>query len=221
MKRADAGSAGTRRRFRCCSLSENFEECLAAAKKVLAGGGAIVYPTDTAYGIGANALDAKAVEKVFLMKKREGKPISILVHGLADVEKYCELDERQKELLAELLPGPYTIVLNVKKGAGFPETVSSAGKIGVRVPNHFFARVLSRELGFPLTATSANLSGAKSPVSAAEVDAEIAGKAGLVVDGGETAEKNESTVLDLSGPKPAVLRKGAGYEKAKSVLGIE
>ncbi|MEM4390011.1 MAG: L-threonylcarbamoyladenylate synthase [Candidatus Micrarchaeia archaeon] len=194
-----------------CRLSESFEECMSRAKRVLARGGLIVYPTDTLYGIGANALDAEAVERVFLLKRREAKPISILVHGLADIEKYCVVGGWQREFLQKILPGPYTVVL-VKK-VEFPQRISTTEKIGVRVPDHFFARALSKELGFPITSTSANLSGKKAPVSAEEIEAEIASGVELVIDGGRTAHARESTVIDLSGEKPVVLRKGAGYDE--------
>jgi len=194
-----------------CKLGESFEECMEAAAKALARGRLIVYPTDTLYGIGANALDGKAVKRLLLLKGRGGKPISIIVHSLADVGRYCVVGERERAFMERIFPGPYTAIL--KKGVEFPDGVGTADTIGVRVPEHLFARVLSMRMGFPITATSANVSGERPPACAEEVGEVIASGVEVVVDGGRTKHGRESTVIDLTGATPAVLRRGAGYEE--------
>ncbi len=205
---------------------KDFQGALQAAKKAILAGEFIVYPTDTLYGLGANALDEKAVQKVIDAKARESKPISVVVADLAMLEKFFELTPAQREYVSALLPGPYTIILKPKARAGFapnlapdrgPSPPSPArspitpASIGVRVPEHFFVLTLSKQTGLPITSTSANLSGEKAPTSVRDLDRSIAEKAALVVDGGPTFHGRESTVIDGL-HKFKVLREGAGAE---------
>ncbi|MBI4399415.1 Sua5/YciO/YrdC/YwlC family protein, partial [Candidatus Micrarchaeota archaeon] len=93
---------------------EEYEKALNLAKEAILKDELIIYPTDTLYGLGANALSEKAIEKVFEAKKRENKPVSIMVANLEMLNEYCRVDEKQEKLLLELLPGPYTIILGKK-----------------------------------------------------------------------------------------------------------
>ncbi len=189
------------------SLAKDYDVALAQAKRVLLAGGTVVYPTDTLYGIGCDATSAKAVEKIYALKRRDGrKPLSILVSDYAMLLQYCEVSAAQERILHALLPGPYTFILQLKKRLPVSETSS----VGVRVPEHIFMRQVSKELNIPIVSTSANLSGEKDAAKLSGVNKEICGKADLVIDGGKCAYAQGSTVIDLLHMK--VLRKGAVRE---------
>jgi len=191
----------------CLSIHADFEAAEESAKAVIDAGGLVVYPTDTLYGLGCSALDEKAVSKIYEIKKREGKkPLSILVSDFGMLRKYCDVTPEQEKILHELLPGPYTFILQLKKRLPVSETLS----VGVRVPEHMFMRHVAKELGVPVVSTSANLSGEKDAAELTGVDKEIADAADLVLDGGRCKYAQSSTVIDLVQMK--VLRKGAVRE---------
>ncbi len=166
-------------------------------------------PTETVYGLAANALDAKAVAKIFSIKGRPANnPIIVHVTG-NEMAKRCAA---QWPELADLFsrafwPGPLTLVL--PRAKGIPDIVTAGGTtIGVRWPSHPFIQAVIRECGFPLAAPSANLSNRVSPTNAEHVRAQLAGKIPLIVDGGQSQVGIESTVLDLSVSPPRILRPG-------------
>lgn len=189
----------------------------AAAREIRAGK-LVIYPTDTLYGLGANALDEAAIKQVFAAKRRSDKPLSIIVSDFGMLGKYCSVTVKQMALAKRLLPGPYTLLLHKKSALPDALTLSSE-KVGVRMPEHGFAIALARRLGFPITATSANISGAKAPADAGEISAALREKVALVIDAGRCKYAQESTIIDLTGKKPRIVRKGAGYEKAVSLIG--
>ncbi|MGB9718978.1 MAG: L-threonylcarbamoyladenylate synthase [Candidatus Anstonellales archaeon] len=185
-------------------LVENWDLALESAKKVLLSDGVVIYPTDTLYGIGGNALKKNVVERIRKMKKRETeKPLSVALGSLSMILHFFEVSEEQTAYLTRYLPGPYTFLLKPKK----PMPVSE-GLVGVRVPQHFFLTKLIREVGFPVVSTSANISGEKAPARVEEIKKEILKNADLVIDGGPTKYKEGSTVVDLVNKK--IIRKGAG-----------
>ncbi|VVB99752.1 Threonylcarbamoyl-AMP synthase [uncultured archaeon] len=189
---------------RTLSLAKNYDESLAAAKQVLRDGGTLVYPTDTLYGLGCNALSEKAVEKIYSVKGREeGKPLSIIVSDHAMLLEYCTVSSAQERILHALLPGPYTFVLPLRKRI----PASPSMTIGIRVPEHMFMRQVSKELEMPIVSTSANVSGDKDAASLSSVSAGVSSKADLLIDGGKCQYGTGSTVIDLIGMK--ILRKGA------------
>jgi tRNA threonylcarbamoyl adenosine modification protein (Sua5/YciO/YrdC/YwlC family) len=189
------------------SITSDYDTAKESAKAVVSSGGLVVYPTDTLYGIGCNATSEKAVEKIYSVKKREGKkPLSIIVANFEMLRKYCDVPHAHGKILHELLPGPYTFVLQLKKPLPVSETLS----VGVRVPEHHFMRQVAKELGVPIVSTSANLSGEKGAAELTGVNPEIAGTADLVLDGGKCKYAQGSTVIDLVQMK--VLRKGAVRE---------
>lgn len=187
---------------------EQFDEALAKAVEALRKGGMIVYPTDTLYGLGANATDEEAVARVGEAKGRdEEKPMSIICSGLPMIEEHCEVSPANRTVMAEMLPGPFTVVLPVKKV--LPKNL--CGKtVGVRVPKYFFLLAVIKTCGFPITGTSANLSGEKDPCSVEEVPWSIKRAADVIVDGGRCLHSAPSTVVDMCGERPKVLRQGAG-----------
>ncbi len=179
------------------------------AAAVLRDGGVVAFPTETYYGLGAAALDAAAVRRVFDLKGRpEAKPVLVLVDSVAMVEGVAaEIPPRARALMAAHWPGPLTLVL--RAAAGLPaEVTAGTGTIGVRLSPHPVARGLVRALGAPVTAPSANLSGAPPPVSAAVVLAAFAGRLDVLLDGGDTTGGPASTVLDVTVEPPRVLRAG-------------
>ena len=180
------------------------------AAEILKNGGLVAVPTETVYGLAANALDESAVAKIFEVKGRpEGKALSILVGGSDAMEKYCESVPKQALDLAEKYwPGPLTIILQAKPG--IPDIVLAGGKtIGLRCPNHAITLSLLQKAGLPLAAPSANPSGMESPKNAQKVIEYFDGKIDAVIDGGQCGVGTESTILDLSQTPFRVLRVGA------------
>lgn len=198
-------------------LWKEYDEALERGKEAIIAGGFIVFPTDTLYGLGANALDEKAVERVSRCKRRpEDKPISVIVSDLVMLKEYCEVSDEVAFILQLLFPGPFTAILKAKKS--FPKGIAMKGKVGVRIPHHIFITTMVRQLGFPITATSANMSGGKSPVRLSDVPKELRDGASFSVDGGPTKWAEGSTIIDFTFKKPKIIRKGARYEYAKSIL---
>ena len=167
------------------------------------------YPTETVYALGAAAFARKAVEKVYRLKKRDaGKPLSIIASDLDMVgEISASLPPSFRLLAWEFWPGPLTLVLPAT--AGLPEFLLGPGRtIAVRIPPLPWLRALVREVGEPLTATSANLSGEKELAGPAEVAAVFRGKVDVIVDGGPAPGGAPSTIVDLTSPEPRILRLG-------------
>jgi len=186
-----------------------FQAAVKRAAERLRAGEVVALPTETVYGLAANALDAKAVEHIFRIK---GRPTNnpIIVH-VADVAmaKRCVADW---PLLADKLarafwPGPLTLVLPRTKA--IPDLVTAGGPtVGIRWPSHPFIQAVIRECDFPLAAPSANLSNAISPTNAEHVRKQLGDQVPLIVDGGQSQVGIESTVLDLTVSPPQVLRPG-------------
>ena len=180
------------------------------AVKVLRNGGAVAAPTDTLYGILANALDERAVRKVFAAKMREaGSPLPIFVSDADDLAKYGrDIPEIAYALAAAFWPGKLTIV--VPKSDRIPEVVSGGlDTVGMRIPDHPVPREIVAALGAPVTATSANLSGTEGLASAADVVRELGERVDMVLDGGVLAPSAASTVVDATASPLKILRIGA------------
>ena len=175
---------------------------VARAAALLRGGGTVAFPTETVYGLGANALDAAAVQKIFAAKDRPGwDPLIVHVEGREMLERVlllpAELRVRAEALMEAFWPGPLTLLL--PRSAEIPDAVT-AGRalVGVRTPNHAVARELIRLAGVPVAAPSANRFGGPSPTTAAHVLADLDGRIDAVLDGGPTNVGLESTVLDVA-----------------------
>lgn len=184
---------------------------MARAAALLRGGGLVAFPTETVYGLGANALDAAAVAKIFAAKQRPGwDPLIVHVWGREMLEQVVamppELRDRAQALMQAFWPGPLTLLL--PRTATVPDAVT-AGRplVGVRTPAHPVARELIQAAGVPLAAPSANRFGGPSPTTAAHVLADLDGRIDAVLDGGPTHVGVESTVLDLAAR--AIYRPGA------------
>lgn len=184
---------------------------MARAVELLRAGGTVAFPTETVYGLGANALDAAAVARIFAAKQRPGwDPVIVHVEGTAMLKRVAavppELREQVRALMDAFWPGPLTLLL--PRTAEVPDAVT-AGRplVGVRMPAHPVARELIRMSDLPLAAPSANRFGAPSPTTAAHVLADLNGRIDAVLDGGPTTVGVESTVLDLAAR--AIYRPGA------------
>lgn len=173
------------------------------AVNILEEGGLIVYPTDTIYGLGANIFSDKAIRKVYSIKGRDySKPISVSISEIEDINKIAYLENLER--VKEVLPGPFTIILNKKENVS-PLLTAGGEKIGVRIPDNRISRELTRK--FPITSTSANLSGGKV-LESADAMIELWGDSvDLIIDGGKL-QGNHSTVIDWTTQPPKVLRKG-------------
>jgi L-threonylcarbamoyladenylate synthase len=176
-------------------------------RSVLRAGELLVYPTDTAYGLGADPFQPAAVERLYEVKGRpRDEPVSMAVADLAEVFHFGERTPLAEAFCTKNLPGPFTVVLRATRHA--PRAIVSKGDgIAVRIPNHPIARLLAKVYG-PITATSANRHGQPSPETCAAAREQLGDRVGLYLDGGPTSLGGESTVVDLTGPRPKILRQG-------------
>ncbi|WP_254839907.1 L-threonylcarbamoyladenylate synthase [Natronomonas marina] len=179
---------------------DDLREAVAALRR----GDLVVYPTETIYGLGADALDPEAIERVFEAKGRpRDKPLSMALPDAAVAADYARVSARERAFCDRFLPGPVTVLL--ERTDRVPDAlVAGRNRVGIRVPDHDLARDLARRVG-PITATSANRSGAPSARRVEEIDASIR-DAAVVLDGGETPG-TESTVVNVAADE--IVRRGA------------
>ena len=192
---------------------------------LLKSGAVIAFPTDTYYGLGADIDNDEAINKIFAIKGRpHDQPILILISDRKDLKPLIstrEIPVFADRLMDEFWPGPLTIVFHAS--AGISDVITgSTGKIGIRLPAHPFCRSLVRELGRPLTATSANISGKPSLCSPSDVLDAIGDRVEVLVDGGMTEGGAVSTVIDATGAELVVIREGVISEgQLKEILSGE
>ncbi len=186
------------------------EQQLQKAVSILKNGGVIACPTDTVYGLGADAFNEEAVRRIYQIKQRPfDQPLSVLIAEMSELNRLTETFPEAARVLADRFwPGGLTLV--VSKSASIPDWVTAGGDtVAVRIPDHPITLDLIRALGNPLIGTSANLSGYPSVTSAEEVRAQMGGAVDFILDGGVCPGGIESTVVDVTGQFPVVLRKGA------------
>ena len=185
------------------------ESSLSAAKKIIEEGGLVAFPTETVYGLGANAFDGEAVKKIYEVKGRpQDNPLIVHVHKDYDISRIvCDLPDYAKKLAGKYLPGPLTMVFK-SKGTVSPVVSCGLDTVGIRVPSHPDAQKFLKTVDLPIAAPSANVSKHVSPVTAEHVYADLNGKIPLILDGGKCTGGIESTVLDCTGKIPCVLRSG-------------
>jgi L-threonylcarbamoyladenylate synthase len=186
-----------------------------AAVRLLENGGVIAFPTGSLYGLGADALNTDAVERVFTIKRRPlDKPLLILVPDRAVVfDLAAEVTPAAKRLMDRFWPGRVTIVFKALSVLPANLTVGS-GKIGIRLPGHPVAKALVAAFGRPITGTSANPSGHKGCHQIAELDPKLIEQLALVLDAGPLKEGIGSTVVDITGAEPIVIREGVVSKQA-------
>lgn len=178
--------------------------------KALRENKAVVLPTDTSYGLAVNALRPNAVSRVFKIKKRSKKePLSIMVRDIYMASKFAWLDLRTKKLFNQFLPGPLTLVVKKKK---LPKNLTAGkGSVGLRIPDHKIISKVIAKINFPITATSANVSGKKEPYTVEEILRQYKNKKSspdIIVNAGKLARRRPSTIIDLTGEKIKLIRRG-------------
>lgn len=179
------------------------------AKEILLSGGLIGMPTETVYGLGAIGTDSSAVRKVFEVKGRpQDNPLIAHVHERFDLERLVKVNQPYvKDLIKAFMPGPLTLVLE-SKGVVCKEAVCGGDTLAIRMPSHKGCQMLLEAVDMPVVAPSANLSKHTSPVTAQHVYDDLNGKIPLILDGGKCQGGIESTVLDVTGEVPRILRAG-------------
>lgn len=189
-----------------------YQDIVLSAVKILKEGGLVIYPTETCYGVAALATDPLAVQKLLEYKRRpEGKAVSIAVADRAMAEQFVELNETASDVYEKFLPGPVTVVSKSRKLV-VPGLESEEGSLGVRIPDYPLALEIIRELGGPITATSANSSGQKTPYTVDDVVNNLTMNQkqliDLILDAGELPHNPPSTVIDTTKEALKILRRG-------------
>ncbi len=191
------------------------------ASEIIKSGGLVAFPTETVYGLGANALDNKAVLKIFKAKNRPAdNPLIVHVSSLEMLDEVAaDVPEIAKKLIKKYWPGPLTLVL--KKSNKIPNGVTCGlDSVAVRLPSNKIAFELIKNSGVPIAAPSANLSKSPSPTRAKHVFDDLSGRIDMIIDGGECNIGLESTVLDVSGKVPRLLRPGkVSLEELENFIG--
>lgn len=188
---------------------DSFQTAIKDAAEVILSGGIVAVPTESFYGLAVHALDEKAIERLFAVKRRrEDNPVLILIPSKEGLSSYVtEVHEKDRKLMERFWPGGLTMVFFA--GPILPRSLTAGtGKIGVRLSSHPVPTELARAVGAPITGTSANRSGRPSCSTAEEVMEALGEDIDLILDGGKTAGGKGSTVLDVTTDPPVVLREG-------------
>lgn len=197
------------------------ERAIKKAAGILKRGGLVAFPTETVYGLGADALNAEAVQRIFVAKGRPlDNPIIVHVASPKDLELVAtRITAKQTALAERFWPGPLTVIF--QKSERLPSEVTAGrNTAAVRMPKNAVALALIRATGHPIAAPSANLSGRPSPTAAEHVYEDLAGRIDLILDGGPVEVGLESTVLDISRKPPVILRPGAiTREELEAIIG--
>lgn len=197
------------------------EKFIKLAAEILKRGGLVVYPTETAYGLGGNALNPEVIRKVYFVKDRDlSKPTHVVVRDWNMIEELAETNNSAKKLYDKFLPGPLTVILSKKK---IVPNILTGGlpTLGIRTPDNSITQSLSNLVSFPYTTPSANKSGGKVPYSIADVRKELdIDKVDLILDAGKLPQVKPSTIIDLTKTPPKILREGPITRKQiEKVLG--
>ncbi len=203
-------------------VSGSEEKIITRAAKILKGGGIIAYPTETFYGLGADATSEKAIQKIFAVKGRDFKnPISLIIARIEDVYPLVQdVPKTAKKLMAGFWPGALTIVFSASDKVSSLLTAGS-DKIGLRVSNHPMASKIAQAIERPLTATSANQSGMPECSQASEVIKQIGDRIDAILDWGQTRGVKASTIIDVTCSPPSILREGTiSREAIKKYINI-
>ena len=201
-------------------LAADRPEAVALAAKLIKSGGLVALPTETVYGLGANGLDEEAVAKIFQVKGRpQDNPLILHIGGAEEMERYCHSIPHEAYALARAFwPGPLTMVLPARDCVP-KRTTGGLNTVALRCPGHPAALAVIQAAGVPIAAPSANLSGKPSTTTADHVFHDHHGKIPLILDGGPCRVGVESTIVDLTGDRPRLLRPGGiGPEELLEVL---
>lgn len=187
-----------------------YSDVFKEASLILNNGGLVAFPTETVYGLGANALDPYAVKKIYKAKGRPSdNPLIVHISDVSELKSLTiEVSEKARKIINSFWPGPLTLIF--KKSDIIPlETSGGLDTVAIRFPSHKVAKLLIKTSGIPIAAPSANSSGKPSPTHASHVSFDLNGKIDMIIDGGHCEFGLESTILDVSSDKPCLLRPGA------------
>jgi L-threonylcarbamoyladenylate synthase len=186
------------------------DDHIVATSQIIKNGGVIVFPTQYLYGLGANALNAKAVDRVFEIKQRSYlKPLLVLIPHRKDLKKLVQhVSLAAEHIMNCFWPGAVTLIFKAKDTLPANLTAGT-GKVGIRMPHHPVALALSKAVGVPLTATSANITGNSGCSKVSDIDPRILKKVDLILDAGPLKGGIGSTVVDVTVDPPEILREGA------------
>ncbi len=181
------------------------------AVKTLKGGGIVLLPTETVYGIAADARNKSAVERIYAIKQRDAaKPLQLLVPSLEVAETIAHFNDKAIQLARKFWPGALTIVLKLRADGIVNHFNATGDTVGIRIPAHPIALEVLRELGSPLAATSANISGGDDNISFEAASSALGDKLDALIDGGESKVGISSTVVDATDPSDIkILRQGS------------
>ena len=199
-------------------------EAINRAAAIIKGGGLVGMPTETVYGLAANALDGKAVARIFEAKGRpQFNPLIVHVNDIDAAQEIAHMSEQDKVVAEAFWPGPLTLILRKREDSGLSDLVSAGlPSVAVRVPSHKTARALIAASGVPIAAPSANKSGTLSTTTPAHVAQSLGDEVEMILADGASEVGLESTVLDCTGDNPTILRPGAVTdEKLSEVLGCK
>lgn len=193
---------------------------LETARKIILSGGVVAFPTESFYGLGVNASDEGAINRLFITKRRgSDRPVLVLIPCPGYIEGYVAcIPETASELIKQFWPGGLTLVFKAGPEVS-PLLTAGTGKIGIRVSSHPVAAGLTRTLGSPITGTSANISGQDGCITAQEVYKSLGSGVDLILDGGKTGGGKGSTILDVTVEPPEILREGmVGCEQLQDFI---
>ena len=202
--------------------SDNLSD-LQQAAELLRAGETVAFPTDTVFGLGANAQNDAAVQKIYQAKGRPSdKPLILLIHDKAQLQQYVdEVSDVAVKLIETFWPGPLTLVLPLKQNTVSETVTRGMTTIGVRMPNHPVALKLLQLANVPIAAPSANLSGNPSPATAEEVAADLDGRIAAIISGSVCSIGQASTIIDVSSTTPVILRQGLiSAAQLEQILGV-
>lgn len=188
---------------------ENLGEVITKAIAVLKNGGIVAYPTETFYGLGAKYDMDSALERLYEIKKRPKEKAMPLIIGNREELSFItdSVNEQANDLMDRFWPGPLTILFRARPSLS--EYIVSESKVAVRIPGESFALRLAKTAGFPITSTSANISGMPPADSASLVFDYFGGEVDLIIDGGKTKGRLPSTIVDITGDLPKIIRHGS------------
>jgi tRNA threonylcarbamoyl adenosine modification protein (Sua5/YciO/YrdC/YwlC family) len=181
------------------------------AAELLAAGGIVIYPTDTVYGIGCSIENKNAIERIYLIKKmRPGKPFSFVCSDLKNISHYAHVSNAAFKIMKHAIPGPYTFILPAAKMKTLPHLlVSNKKTVGIRVPDSKITLAIVAALGHPILSTSVNIAEGGPLNDPKEIGAELHNQVDMIIDAGPLVAQL-STVINLTGDIPVILRRGAG-----------
>ena len=185
------------------------EQELNRVVQILSDGGIAIFPTETVYGIGANAYNEESVRRIYEVKNRPGeKPLSIMVSGIDEISKYAIIEnDVERKIINSFMPGAITIILKKKQGL-FDYISSWKDTIGIRIPDNKIILEILNKLKLPIVAPSANISGMPSGVSLEDIKKDFDGKVNVCINGGKAKLGESSTIVQVINGKPVILRQG-------------